>query len=86
MGKLQKMTAWRRKFRPDVLSEEDVLLQLSSGKGYLHDHLDAAGRPVMVVRVAKHFPGTCRPTSSCIRVLSLQVKAELHFVAKHSME
>lgn len=55
--KLRKTTAWRQRVRPDALSEDDVVHQLSTGKGYMHDHLDVAGRPVLVVRVAKHFPG-----------------------------
>lgn len=55
--KLRKVTAWRQQVRPDALSEDDVFHQISTGKGYIHDHLDLAGRPVVVVRVAKHFPG-----------------------------
>lgn len=55
--KLRKVTAWRQQVRPDALSEDDVIRQISAGKGYMHDHLDIAGRPVVAVRVAKHFPG-----------------------------
>ena len=55
--KLRKATAWRQQVRPDALSEDDVFHSISTGKGYLHDKLDIAGRPVVVVRVAKHFPG-----------------------------
>lgn len=57
VDKLRKVTAWRRQARPDALSEDDVFHQISTGKGYMHDQLDLAGRPVVVVRVAKHFPG-----------------------------
>jgi hypothetical protein len=57
VGKLRKVTAWRQRVRPDALSEDDVVHQLATGKGYLHDHLDVAGRPVVVVKVAKHFSG-----------------------------
>lgn len=55
--KLRKVTAWRQQVRPDALSEDDVFHQISTGRGYLHDHLDLAGRPVVAVRVAKHFSG-----------------------------
>ena len=60
--KLRKATAWRQQVQPDALSEDDVFHSISTGKGYLHDKLDIAGRPVVVVRVAKHFPG--KPSQS----------------------
>ena len=56
-SKLRKATKWREKMRPDALSEDDVYVQLSTGKGYVHTHLDKLGRPVLVVRVARHFAG-----------------------------
>lgn len=55
--KLKKVAAWRDRVRPDALSEDDVVHQLAMGKGFLHEHCDVTGRPVIVVKVAKHFPG-----------------------------
>ena len=46
------------KVQPEALSEDDVFHQISTGKGYMHTHLDNFGRPVLVVKVAKHFAGT----------------------------
>ena len=54
--KLREVTAWRQQTRPDALSEDDVFHQISTGKGYLHDQLDIAGRPVVVVRGRQTLP------------------------------
>ena len=45
------------KVQPEALSEDDVFHQISTGKGYMHTSLDNFGRPVLVVKVAKHFAG-----------------------------
>ena len=55
--KLAKMTAWRQRFRPDQLGPQDFGIDPASGEGYVHSEPDRYGRPVIVVRVAKHISG-----------------------------
>ncbi|KAI7841007.1 hypothetical protein COHA_005235 [Chlorella ohadii] len=53
--KLIKMLRWRREFGADFISWTDVAREAATGKAYLHSHLDVSGRPVIVVRAAKHL-------------------------------
>ena len=38
--------------------------EAATGKAYLHSHLDVTGRPVIVVRAAKHLTGGWRQPGS----------------------
>ena len=73
VDKLRKATKWREKVRPDALSEDDVFQQISLGKGYIHESLDRFGRPVLVVRVAKHFAGKTADIFSLRRSKHLEI-------------
>lgn len=41
----------------DFISWTDVAREAATGKAYLHSHMDVSGRPVIVVRAAKHLTG-----------------------------
>lgn len=51
------------------LSATDVAAEAATGKVYLHPHPDALGRPVVVVRCARHVIGQ-HPLRSSIRLAS----------------
>lgn len=55
--KLLKMLRWRREFGADFIEWTDIAREAATGKAYLHTHTDVSGRPVIVVRAAKHFTG-----------------------------
>lgn len=55
--KLTRMMEWRRDFMPVPLTEADVAAEAATGKAFLHSHNDVNGRPVIVVRVARHITG-----------------------------
>ncbi|KAF8062701.1 SPAC3H8.02 [Scenedesmus sp. PABB004] len=54
---VRAMLAWRAAHGLADLSHGDVAAEAASGKAYLHDAPDAAGRPVVVVRAARHTIG-----------------------------
>lgn len=56
-GKVVEMLRWRREFGADLLQLLDVAQEAATGKAYLHTHPDISGRPVIIVRAAKHVPG-----------------------------
>jgi hypothetical protein len=39
------------------LSEADLQPEYATGKGVLHEHLDIYGRPVVIIRAARHRIG-----------------------------
>ena len=41
----------------DTLSLTDVANEMATGKAYVHTHPDVAGRPVVVIRAARHVIG-----------------------------
>jgi len=51
--KLKEVCAWRASTRG--VSAEAVEVQRSLQKAYIHNHVDAAGRKVLVIRAARHF-------------------------------
>lgn len=55
--KLTRMMEWRRDFMPTPLTEADVAAEAATGKAFLHSHPDVNGRPVIVVRAARHITG-----------------------------
>ncbi|KAL4423541.1 hypothetical protein ABPG77_006564 [Micractinium sp. CCAP 211/92] len=55
--KLLKMLRWRREFGADFIEWTDIAREAATGKAYLHTHTDVSGRPVIVVRAAKHLTG-----------------------------
>ncbi|KAK6153277.1 hypothetical protein DH2020_012916 [Rehmannia glutinosa] len=57
ISKLTKAIRWRREFGVSELSEESVRSVAETGKAYVHDYLDAYGRPVLIVEASKHIPG-----------------------------
>lgn len=54
---------------PPQLTAADVAAEAATGKVYLHPHPDALGRPVVVVRTARHVIGA-HPLASSIRLAS----------------
>ncbi|GBG63839.1 hypothetical protein CBR_g39624 [Chara braunii] len=54
--KLVRMLRWRQEFGVTNVTQESVARIAATGKAYLHDQLDLVGRPVLVVRVARHLP------------------------------
>ncbi|CAJ1437247.1 unnamed protein product [Effrenium voratum] len=52
--KLVKCLRWRRAFRVEYLGPDMFVKELRSGKGYVHQHPDIAGRPVMVAIARRH--------------------------------
>jgi len=70
--KLVKMLRWRREFGVDSLQTTDVAQEAATGKAYLHTHLDVKGRPVIIVRAAKHVTGSAPLIESqrlCVHIL-----------------
>jgi hypothetical protein len=61
--KLTRMMEWRRDFMPTPLTEADVAAEAATGKAFLHSHTDVNGRPVIVVRAARHITGAETPQS-----------------------
>ncbi|GAB4815000.1 hypothetical protein N2152v2_002046 [Parachlorella kessleri] len=55
--KLVTMLRWRREFGADNITLTDVAREAATGKALLHSHYDRQGRPVILVRVAKHVIG-----------------------------
>ncbi len=55
--KLTRMMEWRRDFMPAPLTDADVAEEAATGKAFLHNHTDVNGRPVIVVRAARHITG-----------------------------
>lgn len=41
----------------DFIEWTDIAREAATGKAYLHTHTDVNGRPVIIVRAAKHFTG-----------------------------
>lgn len=59
-GAVEKLTAmvqWRQKCRPQDLTAERVAAEAATGKVVLHSHPDNYGRPVVLVRAARHIRG-----------------------------
>eukprot|EP00913_Durusdinium_trenchii_P001712 g1584.t1 len=52
--KLVKCLRWRQKFRVEYLGPDMFMKELRAGKGYVHEHRDLAGRPVMVAIARRH--------------------------------
>eukprot|EP00434_Breviolum_minutum_P009261 symbB.v1.2.008162.t1/scaffold512.1/size193505/3 len=52
--KLVKCLRWRQRFRVEYLGPDMFPKELRSGKGYVHQHPDIAGRPVMVAIARRH--------------------------------
>mmetsp|Transcript_19318 Transcript_19318/g.40410 ORF Transcript_19318/g.40410 Transcript_19318/m.40410 type:complete len:604 (-) Transcript_19318:121-1932(-) len=52
--KLVKCLRWRQKFRVEYLGPDMFPKELRAGKGYVHQHPDIAGRPVMVAIARRH--------------------------------
>lgn len=70
--KLLKMLRWRREFGADSVRWTDVAREAATGKAYLHTNLDVSGRPVIVVRAAKHVTGACNLQDSqrlCVHLM-----------------
>ena len=57
VNKLARYLAWRADVRPHELTADDVAAEAATGKAYLHPFPDAAGRPAVVIRCAKHVIG-----------------------------
>eukprot|EP00891_Asterochloris_glomerata_P004220 jgi/Astpho2/4220/Aster-05183 len=55
--KLTDMLRWRQEFKADDIAWDTVKAEAATGKVYMHDHKDRLGRPVIVVKVAKHITG-----------------------------
>ncbi|GFH29899.1 CRAL-TRIO domain-containing protein [Haematococcus lacustris] len=55
--KLRRMLAWREDFQPDHITASQVAKEASSGKAYVHSHLDVYGRPAIVIRTRLHVVG-----------------------------
>lgn len=62
--KLIKMLTWRKSINADDLKTTDIAKEAATGKAYLHPHLDLANRPVVIVRVSRHFIGGSPPEES----------------------
>ena len=43
--------------RADIITVTDVAKEAATGKAVLHQHRDRLGRPVILVRAAKHVTG-----------------------------
>ncbi|EFN52164.1 hypothetical protein CHLNCDRAFT_32681 [Chlorella variabilis] len=75
--KLLKMLRWRREFGADLIEWTDVAREAATGKAYLHTHDDVSGRPVVVVRAAKHITGACSLHDSqrlCVHLMDLALE------------
>lgn len=60
------------------LTEADIQPEYATGKGFLHEHPDLYGRPVVIIRAARHRIGEFPPQSSqltCAYVLEQAVRA-----------
>ncbi|KAJ9519999.1 hypothetical protein QJQ45_014725 [Haematococcus lacustris] len=57
--KLRRMLAWREDFQPDHITASQVAKEASSGKAYVHSHLDVYGRPAIVIRTRLHVCDVC---------------------------
>jgi hypothetical protein len=76
--KLVQMLRWRVEFGADQLQLTDVAKEAATGKAYLHSHRDAAGRPVIIVRAARHISGAAPLIESqrlCVYVLDRALNA-----------
>ena len=71
----------------DLIQWTDVAREAATGKAFLHSHSDVLGRPVVVVRAAKHITGVL-PTLACPgRVCGQTCRAQvaqLFFTMLHS--
>lgn len=55
--KLTSMLRWRSDLGLSGLTLDDIAEEDKVGKAYVHEHADRAGRPVLVIRVARHKLG-----------------------------
>jgi hypothetical protein len=56
----------------------DVAKEAATGKAFLHNHLDVSGRPVIIVRAAKHVTGASPLVDSqrlCVHLLDRAVSS-----------
>ncbi len=74
--KLARMMEWRRRFMPRQLTAADVAAEAATGKAYLHEHADANGRPVIIVRAARHRTGA-RPLDDSCRLCAYLLEAAM---------
>lgn len=79
--KLLMMLRWRMEFGADRLQVTDVAAEAATGKAYLHSKPDILGRPVIIVRAAKHFTGVRSLKESeqlCVYLLDRAVEKLQH--------
>jgi hypothetical protein len=56
----------------------DVATEAATGKAFLHTHLDSSGRPVIIVRAARHLTGAAPLVESqrlCVHLLDRALEA-----------
>lgn len=58
--KLERTMRFRREFRPQELTKDDVRVAYATGVADLLQTRDRFGRPVLVIRAANHTPGRLR--------------------------
>ncbi len=60
--KLMRMMEWRQGFlRGATPTKAEVAEEAATGKAYLHTQKDVNGRPVIIVRAARHITGGAQP-------------------------
>lgn len=75
--KLTNMLKWRRDFKADSLTWDQVAREAATGKAYLHEHTDVNGQPVIVIRAALHKTGEYSLDDSkrlCVLILEKALK------------